>query len=347
MGQEYRFIAREDQEGSRLDRCLAATGVMSRRKARALLQQGAVYLNGRRVKIASRIVRAGDDICCHFSSPDTPTPVPSLEVLFHDAHLVVVNKPPGVPVQATVASDCGTLVEAVHTLIGRGRERPRVVHRLDRPASGAVALALTRKAAAGLSAQMADHATRRQYLVAVEGACATEGSLAHYLAPAGHGQGHSLLRVCARPAIGAPRGGERKAITRFRRLAQGAGHSLLLATLETGRTHQVRAQLAFEGFPVAGDVRYGARNRLPGGREIALHAWVLDFVHPVTGVPVQVSAPLPPALETWLEVVGLRVPHEPAEVHHPGGGQNEAYHGKDHDEATPRVAHRDRPVAGR
>ncbi len=310
--EEHRFTVGEAQRGQRLDRFLASTGVVSRTRARKLLSDGAVYLNRRRVKIASRRVNAGDRITCYVSHNPPAAPVQALPLLYRDSDLVVVNKPPGMPVQATRESDRGTVVSVLRTLLHDVSLRPRVVHRLDQPASGALVVALTTKAAAYLSDLMARHATRRRYLVVVEGRWAEDRTLVHYLRPPPRSRRRQDGgRVEARPFEGAPRMGEREAVTRIHVMATNEQYSLLKAELETGRTHQVRAQLAFEGFPVLSDVRYGASRPVPDVSGIALHAWVLEFPHPRTSAPVRVEAPLPGRLQAWLEAQGLVVPELP------------------------------------
>jgi len=307
LARGHHFIVTRDQEGERLDRFLASTGVVSRTRARKALAAGGVYLNRKRVKIASRPVHEGDEVVCYLSVREEEHPSPTLNLLYQDEHIVVANKPPGMAVQATRESDRGTLQQILHAVLGRNGPAPRVVHRLDRPASGAVVLALTRKAAAALSAQMAEHSPRRRYLVVVEGPVQEEETvLVHYLGRMARGGATGgPVRVRVRPARGPLKSGERRAVTRVRRLDIRGNISLVVAVLETGRTHQLRAQLAFEGHPVVGDRRYGAREVLPGVDGIPLHAGVLEFSHPVTGAPLGVVAPLPEALEAWLTSAGF------------------------------------------
>jgi 23S rRNA pseudouridine1911/1915/1917 synthase len=160
------------------------------------------------------------------------------------------------------------------------------VHRLDRPTTGVLLLARTSKAASRLSDQFRRGAPRKTYLAVVEGVpVPATGELTHHLAARGDEQGVTR-------AAGAPFPGSRPARLRYHVRETAPGRALVEVELITGRRHQIRAQLALAGWPVWGDVKYGAsRRRRPAG--IALHAWRLEVAHPVGGAPLRLEAPLP------------------------------------------------------
>lgn len=341
MTPSHRLIVPAHQADLRIDQFLAATGLVSRTRARALLASGSVYLDRHRTKVASRTVKAGQVVEVYLVEPVAAAPLPPIQVLYQDAHLVVVNKPAGMPVQAARDTDQGCLTTALAKQLTLPSQEIRVVHRLDEDTSGVVVLALTQEAAAHLSQQFSEHTAQRIYLAVGVGLSHPDETLQHYLTHI-HLFDEGPARVEARPAVGTPGVEERLAISHCQVVAQQApdessvGYSLVQVRLETGRTHQIRAQLAAAGLPIVGDTRYGAP-QLPRSsplQRLALHAAMLTFVHPAD-VPATLpkkggqngdrsSAALPPArrfyapvpedLTRWLELHGLWLP-----VIHPDG----------------------------
>ncbi len=248
-------------------------------------------------------------------TPDAPPPSPQddparaaraldalgrdVQVLYVDNHLLAVAKPAGLLTQAAEAGDDNLLdrARAYLKVVGDkpGNVYVGLVHRLDRNVSGVVLLARTSKAAARLTQAFAGRDVDKLYLGVVEGVTAPEGRLAHRLGPSEDGRG-----VVARPD-------GKEARLSWRRLAVRDGRSLLAIQLETGRKHQIRAQLALAGHPLVGDPRYGRPSREARGRGAAgamgrpaLHAWRLTVPHPIQREPLAVEAPLPADLERLL-----------------------------------------------
>lgn len=205
----------------------------------------------------------------------------ALKVIFRDAHLLLVDKPPGMPVQPDRTGDPSLkgLVQA--DLPERQVGSP---HRLDRPVSGLVVFALDRPSLTALDAAFRKREVDKTYLAIVEGRPADEGELVHRM---GHRAGSR--KAWARPVEA---GEDASARLRYTVKATGERYSLLEVVPDGGAFHQIRAQLAAAGFPIKGDVKYGAR-RGERDRSIALHAWKLAFSHPVTGARLQFEAPLP------------------------------------------------------
>lgn len=242
------------------------------------------------VRPASRL-RAGDRVWVEVPPPVAsrlaPEPIP-LAVVYEDAHLLVVDKPPGLTVHPGAGRRTGTLVHAVLARcpdlpgIG-GEDRPGIVHRLDKDTSGLLVVAKSETALRELQAQIQTRRMRREYLALVHGRVAQDAGTID--APIGR---DPLRRT--RMAI-VP--GGRGAVTHYQVLERFADATLLRLRLETGRTHQIRVHCASLGHPVAGDATYGRRTNPWGLRRQALHAARLLFDHPVTGAPLVFEAPLP------------------------------------------------------
>ncbi len=221
-------------------------------------------------------------------APDEP-----LAILRDDPHLIAVVKPAGVLTQGFAGGEA-TLEDAVRRHLrpdGPAMVYLGTVHRLDRPVTGVIVWARTRKASARLAAQFAGREVRKTYWAVVEGEGEVEGRWEDWLGPV---DADGVARVVAEGTPGA-----RRAITRVRPLRGGraaGGLTLLELEPETGRTHQLRAQAMARGRPILGDRRYGAGLPFPEG--IALHARALAFVHPASREAVRLMAPLPRA---WAE----------------------------------------------
>ncbi len=273
--------------GARLDVFIATAGGISRGLARRTLETGGVFLDGRRCKVASRAVRAGQSVLVHLEeagrAPATPARLEPSRLLFADEHLVVVDKPPFVAAQPTLTSDRGALPELVGTLVGAP---VTLVHRLDRETSGACVFARTPGAAAALTEAFRLGTPEKTYLaLTARPPTPAEGRLDAAI-------GRDPLHPGRRRVT--PDG--ESAVTRYRTLAHGPGGAAAVECHpETGRTHQIRVHLAHLGAPLLGDARYGGPRRV---REttvprVMLHARRLSLPHPATGRPITFEAPIP------------------------------------------------------
>ena len=211
------------------------------------------------------------------------------EVLYEDNHLIAVNKPVGIGVQGDDSGD-EHLLDIVGKFLKNKYNKPGdafvgLIHRLDRPVSGVVLLAKTSKGLTRMNEQFRDKKTRKIYHAVTENLPSeTSATLVHYLGK--DAKTHRAL------TYNWPKPGTREAVLTFRMLNSVNGYHLLEVELETGRFHQIRAQLAKIGCSLAGDVKYGASKPLPD-RSIGLHAYRLTFTHPVTGKQIDVLAPYP------------------------------------------------------
>jgi len=211
-----------------------------------------------------------------------------MDILYEDNHVIALVKPPGL---ATMGLPDGkeTLLTQTKAYLKKKYAKPGevylgVVSRLDVPVSGVVLFARTSKAAARLNEQFREHTVKKVYAALVEGAIIpTEAECADRL---GEDKRH-------RKVFQTQSGEGKESKLRYQKLRQINRCSLIEIQLETGRKHQIRVQLASRGFPIRGDIKYGAKMSFPGG--IALHAWKLTFSHPTTKERIELTAPLPQA----------------------------------------------------
>ena len=202
-------------------------------------------------------------------------------VIYKNNQLIAFNKPPTIPVQPdkTTAKSLLGLAE-IYT-----KSSIYLIHRIDRPASGVVLFAKTPKALAQLNEQFQNRGIKKTYLAVVKNAPQeTKGQLIHYL--------KKNSRTNKSHAFDELTKGAKKASLQYELMGSSENYHLLKIELETGRHHQIRAQLSAIGCPIKGDVKYGAR-RSNKDRSIHLHAWKLVFLHPVTSEKVELVAALP------------------------------------------------------
>ena len=219
----------------------------------------------------------------------------SRDILYEDNHLMVVNKHSGELVQADSAGETG-LEDAIKSFIRRRDEKPGdvflgVVHRIDRPVSGAVVFAKTSKALVRLNEMIRRGEFDKTYWVVTEELLPTEqGTLVHHIVRDG--------KTNRSHAHSSPRKESKEARLEYRMIAGSRNYYLFEVKLLTGRHHQIRAQFSKEGAPIKGDLKYGAkRSNEDGG--ISLHSRRVAFIHPVKKEPLEVVAPVPEGDNLW------------------------------------------------
>jgi 23S rRNA pseudouridine1911/1915/1917 synthase len=256
-------------------------------EARRALERGGVYLDGRRCKVASRALLPGQRVeavleeAGRVQEPATPP----LVVLHEDDQLLAVDKAAGVPSQAALSGDVGTLPWLVGRHLGVPASAVATVHRLDRETSGVVVFGKTRGATRLLAEAFREGGVRKEYVAVVAGRLADEGRIDAPLGPSKTRRGSFEVTPGGTPAI-----------TGFRVFGrQGDLAAGVRLFPETGRTHQLRVHLASLGHPILGDVRYGGPREAGTIRadRVLLHAEVLDLPHP-NGGRLRLEAP-PPA----------------------------------------------------
>ncbi len=281
-----RFEVAADEAGLRLDQVVPKHVVgLSRRKARAVIDLGGVFVDRARVKVAGRPVRTGQLIEVNVGGAiERSEPPPAPEIVFTDDHVIVAEKPAGLVTAPTPESDRGDLLDQLVRRYGE----VYLVHRLDLPTSGLLVFARTREANKQLGEAFARHDVDREYrAVAV---------------------GHVTPQTVDRPIQG------KRAVTHIDVLEALVGATLVSVRIETGRTHQIRIHLAGLGAPVAGDHQHGgeaSRTFTPRAPRLALHAAMLGFTHPATGERVRFERPLPAELATWIARLRSPTPDSP------------------------------------
>ena len=302
-GSTFAFTAEPSEIGTRLDALVASrVPALSRSRAAALITAGVVRVGGQAKKPGFR-VSEGDLVSGEIPPPQPPSmygpePIP-LDILYEDAHIIVVNKPAGLVVHPAPGHFSGTLVNGLlhhcPDLSGIGGERrPGIVHRLDKDTSGVLVAAKSEAAQVSLSAQFKRRSVQKTYLALAKGRFEQDSGQIEL--PVGR---HPTLRKKMSTRSRRPR----TAHTQWAVVERFAGAALLEVVIRTGRTHQIRVHLAAVGHPVAGDPVYGGKKRrkkkseaegpLTEARRQMLHAWRLGLSHPETGRWMEFEAPLP------------------------------------------------------
>ena len=292
----FRLIAARDDDDRRLDRILRKhLPDMPLSGLHRLLRKGKIRVDGAAALPGSRI-RAGQLIEIPESAipgaenhrgnqgagnttienPERKVSLSSCpNIIYEDQGLLILNKPAGIPVHGP-----GSLDEQVRFYLEPALPpslsfRPGPLHRLDKPTSGIIVFSVSLKGARYFSALLRERKIQKQYLAIVDGTIEGEETWID-----------DLVRKKGEP-------GEKKqqAITRIRALAAARNHTLILAEIETGRTHQIRAQSSLHGHPLSGDLKYGGKD-FSGSGNFFLHAWKLELDDPA--FPARAfEAPLP------------------------------------------------------
>ncbi|MGN1038164.1 MAG: dephospho-CoA kinase, partial [Mailhella sp.] len=277
----------------RLDAFLGSAAELSRSKIKKLVEQGHCLVDGSLCTDADLRVRNGQVI--ELGMP-LPSELPQAEegpvdVVYADEDIAVVNKPAGLTMHPCPSCPSGTLV---HRLLARfpqlalqGGLRPGIVHRLDKDTSGLVIIALSERARLKLIEDFSARRVHKTYLAVTRGIPPAEGRCS---LPLGR---HPSIKT--RMAVVPEEKGGRSALTSWHTLyASPSGKFALLAVqIFTGRTHQIRVHLSQAGFPLWGDAVYGPQERACPAKRQLLHAWQLEFSHPVSGKELRFLCPPP------------------------------------------------------
>lgn len=296
---EIRMLSCQE-EGMRLDRYLAEQiPDLTRSYLQKLLKENLAEVNGKIVK-ANYKVKKGDQISLELPEVQEPEAFPEnipLDILYEDEDVLLVNKPKGMVVHPAAGHLSGTLVNGVlyhcrGQLSGiNGVLRPGIVHRIDRDTTGVLVVCKNDRAHQSLAAQLKEHSITRKYRAIVLGSLKEDGTVN---APIGR---HPVDRK--KMAVNRKNGKE--AVTHYHVLEELKGYTYIECQLETGRTHQIRVHMASIGHPLLGDSVYGP-SRCPFSLEgQCLHAMVLGFLHPSTGVYMEFESPLPEYFEKLLQ----------------------------------------------
>lgn len=293
---KHMFEVAPDDAGLRLDQVIPKhVPGLSRRKTRAVIDLGGVFVDRARVKVAGRPVKPGQKIEVNVGGAVERAEPPAAPRIVHaDDAILVVDKPAGLVTAPTPEASRGDLLDQLSRQFGE----VYLVHRLDLPTSGLLVFARTRDANKRLGDAFKLHDVDREYRAVAVGevAAQTIDRPIDRKRAVTHVTPLESLVVPAAPGVTLA-SGSALAPTRA---------TLLACRLETGRTHQIRIHLAGLGHPIAGDRTHGGeteRSFRPRPPRLALHAAVLGFAHPTTGERVRWEAPLPADLATWIDAL--------------------------------------------
>lgn len=301
------FTVKPDEAGGRLDLfVLAQCEGTTRALIRDAIASGGIAINGKSAPKGARL-RPGDivevvDLPTEKENRVQPSPavagIIKQRIVYEDESFIAFDKPAGMPVQPLSSREDGTLaggaVAIFPPLAGVGDE-PLIagaIHRIDAPTSGLVIFAKNNSVFSSMRALFAAREVEKKYIALVRGKVDNPSSVTCNLAHAPH------LSYCRMVAYDSLSAGERKrsrplfAATSFAPLSKIKGGTLLIITISTGVTHQIRAQLAMAGYPIVGDTLYG--ERLVEDGNLHLHSLSATFRHPATGKMITIETPLPP-----------------------------------------------------
>ena len=298
---EYFTAAPEkDETGKRIDVYISRfRDDLSRSQVQKLITDGKVTVNGKNIKSNYRL-REKDIIDIEIPDPeplDIEAEDISLNILYEDSDVIVIDKPQGMVVHPAPGHYSGTVVNALmyhckDSLSGiNGCMRPGIVHRIDMNTSGIIVAAKSDAAHKSLAVQFAEHSINRRYRAIVVGNIKEDTLTVDK--PIGRNPRD-------RKKMAVVEGGKR-AVTHFTVLERFGKYTYIEASLETGRTHQIRVHMAYSGHPLLGDNIYGSEKQPYKLMGQVLHAGVLGFVHPATGEYMEFRSEVPEYFEKLLE----------------------------------------------
>jgi len=310
-----KYVVPEHEAGERLDAWLAQQDAdRSRTAFQKLIKEGGVSVNGKKAK-AHLVVKDGDVVEVEGASKKKAAAkgagIPDVKIVDETPDFLVIEKPSGLLVHPAPSQKTSTLVDflVAHDpkikKVGDAKERPGIVHRLDREASGLMVVAKTKRMFEHLKKQFQVHDIAKEYLALVYGKVVKDFDTIKTSIGRKKGRGRMSARSKAQE-------GDKDAVSHYDVLERFPQATLVKVRTETGRMHQVRVHMASIGHPLLGDPVYG-RNR-PEHRELlnrlnfkrqALHAAHLGFVHPITNAPLSFSSAIPDDMQGLLSELAL------------------------------------------
>lgn len=313
-----RLRIRRKLPGRRLDKYLHGRYPhLSRAAIQRLIRQGAITVNGHPAK-PSYEMRGGDVIEMIIPEPEPPEVIPQdipLEILYEDEHMLAINKDTGIICHPAHPEQTGTVVNALAfyaSQLSHGQDpfRPGIVHRLDRNTTGVMLIAKADEAHWRLALQFERRTVQKTYLAVVAGELNLDGDIID--APIGV---HPVVREKFSVMVSENRINiAKRAVTNYEVAERFRGFTLVKLWPKTGRTHQLRVHMSYIGHPMVGDSMYGgspvSEHSLTGdGSETpflthqALHAWRIEFQHPITEQSMEIEAPFRPRFKKLMRLL--------------------------------------------
>lgn len=299
----FRFQITEEQEEERLDKCMSMLiESLSRSFIQKMIKEEQVFVNGKPQKANYRL-HTDDDICFVLPKAVEPDIEPEnipLDILYEDEDLLVVNKPKGMVVHPAAGHYSHTLVNAVlyhcqGNLSGiNGVMRPGIVHRIDMDTTGSLIVCKNDFSHAHIAGQLKEHSIVRRYRAIVHGVIREDSGTVRTTIGR-HPNDRKKMAVNVKNG--------KEAITHYQVLQRFRDYSYIECHLETGRTHQIRVHMDAIGHPLLGDPVYGNRKSPFHLQGQTLHAMILGFVHPRSGIYMETTAPLPDYFSHLLEIL--------------------------------------------
>lgn len=299
--QEFHFLISEEYENERLDKCLSdlTDDTVSRSYLQKLIKEKQVFVNNKAEKASYRL-KTGDNVS--FVIPDQVQPdiIPEemdLDILYEDKDVIVVNKPKDMVVHPAAGHFSHTLVNGLmyhckDSLSGiNGVLRPGIVHRIDKDTTGSIIACKNDNAHLKIAEQLKEHSITRRYRAVCYGVVKEDEGTIN--APIGRDE-KDRKRMCINQ-------NGKQAVTHYKVLERFKDYTYIECRLETGRTHQIRVHMASIGHPLLGDEVYSSRKWPYVTNGQTLHAYILGFIHPVSGDYIETTAPIPEYFETVLD----------------------------------------------
>ena len=297
--------------GQRLDQIAAQLfSDFSRSRLQGWIKQGNLRVDGTSARAKDKL-NGGESLTLlavvedqdHWQAEDI-----TLNIVFEDDFLIVVNKPAGLVVHPATGNRSGTLLNGLLHHCSSLNQVPRagIVHRLDKDTSGLMVVAKTLESHLNLVEQLREKEVSRIYQAVVYGLVTAGGTVDE---PLGRHPVHRTKRAVSQGSDA------RQAVTHYRILHKYRSHTLVHAQLDTGRTHQIRVHMSYIGFPLVGDPVYGGRARIPKGaapeliitlenfKRQALHAWQLGLTHPESGEALSWQVDIPEDMQKLLSLL--------------------------------------------
>ena len=294
----------DEETGERIDSFLSGKTEFTRTRIQQLIKERNIMVNGKATKSSYKIEK-DDEIGIEVPEAETTEIKPeniNIDIVYEDSYIAVINKQAGLVVHPAHGHYSGTLVNAIlyhiKDLSGiNGEIRPGIVHRLDKDTSGLIVIAKNDKVHATLTEMFQEKKIRKTYLAILKGKLnKSEGKVVTQIGRDKNDR--KKMTVIDDITKG------KTAITNYRVISQNSLFTLVKVNIETGRTHQIRVHMRHLGYPILGDSVYGRKDN---EKRQMLHAYRLEFLHPVTGNPMEFAGEIPEDFQRALKKSDLEI----------------------------------------